>query len=231
MSDKIRDEFEKFLRTVDIGRDRSGFMPLTASEVKVLEYGFSGGWKAAIAQQPAPVAVSAVHALLDSDSVPDDFRNQASGYRAGWNDCLAAPAAPAQVAKEPVLLDYPHEEMDAIALARYRVGASGAGTLHKYAVRAGGGEQELWRGSNSDCEAVARKLAGAFLDGGMCMHGLLYAPPPAAEQPDTVACLEALIDKWRAHAKMLRKDKQQNVADMADDCADELSALLAGGEA
>jgi len=28
--------------------------------------------------------------LQADDRVPDDFRNQASGYRAGWNDCLAA---------------------------------------------------------------------------------------------------------------------------------------------
>lgn len=64
---------------------------------------YPGGWnrRATLAQQPAH-AVPAVHALLDSDSVPDDFRNQASGYRAGWNDCLAAaPAAPVAVQPLP----------------------------------------------------------------------------------------------------------------------------------
>lgn len=61
---------------------------------------------------------------------------------------------------------YPHEAMDKLAADRYRVGAAGAGTLHGFAVRAGDGEQELYRGSKSDCEHVARKLAGAFLDGG-----------------------------------------------------------------
>lgn len=34
--------------------------------------------------------VPAPRALQADDRVPDDFRNQASGYRAGWNDCLAA---------------------------------------------------------------------------------------------------------------------------------------------
>jgi len=70
--------------------------------------------RAALAQQPATAAVPAVHALLDSDSVPDDFRNQASGYRAGWNDCLAATTA------APVSVQEPSEE------AAYQIGAKGA---------------------------------------------------------------------------------------------------------
>ncbi|MFB8828700.1 hypothetical protein ACE0DR_03590 [Azotobacter sp. CWF10] len=47
--------------------------------------------------------------LLDINRVPDDFRNQASGYRAGWNDCRAAmlnasgdTAAPEQAEQDTV---------------------------------------------------------------------------------------------------------------------------------
>jgi hypothetical protein len=77
---------------------------------------------------------------------------------------------------------YPHEAMDKLAADRYRVGAAGAGTLHGFAVRAGDGEQELYRGSKSDCEHVARKLAGAFLDGGFTAFER-YAAPIAQTDP------------------------------------------------
>lgn len=47
---------------------------------------FSGAYQGA--EQPDTVPVP--RALQADDRVPDDFRNQASGYRAGWNDCLTA---------------------------------------------------------------------------------------------------------------------------------------------
>ncbi|MBU0792273.1 MAG: hypothetical protein KKC55_17700 [Gammaproteobacteria bacterium] len=83
---------------------------------------------------------------------------------------------------------YPHEVMDAIALSRYRVVGSGPGTLHRYAVRAGDGEQELYRGSKADCERVARRLAGAFLDGGLALSGI--RPASQAEQQAAVVPLD-----------------------------------------
>ncbi|WP_313135634.1 hypothetical protein [Stutzerimonas nitrititolerans] len=88
---------------------------------------------------------------------------------------------------------YPHEAMDKLATDRYRVGSAGAGTLHRYAVRAGDGEQELYRGSESDCQNVARKLAGAFLDGGLAFQAMLAAPiAQTAPQPDQSGLLEAI---------------------------------------
>lgn len=36
---------------------------------------------------PAPASVPAVTELMPHSTVPDDYRNQATGYRAGWNDC------------------------------------------------------------------------------------------------------------------------------------------------
>lgn len=38
-------------------------------------------------------AGGSVPEMSDSSRVPDDFRNQATGYRAGWNDCRAMLAA------------------------------------------------------------------------------------------------------------------------------------------
>lgn len=89
---------------------------------------------------------------------------------------------------------YPHEAMDALALSRYRVVGSGPGTLHRYAVRAGDGEQELYRGSESDCQNVARKLAGAFLDGGLAFQAMLAAPIAQTEQqPEQSGLIESVI--------------------------------------
>lgn len=81
--------------------------------------------------------------------------------------------SPAQGEQQP---PYPHEVMDVIATSRYQVVASGSGPLSRYSVRAGDGEQELYRGGKSDCEHVARKLVGSFLDGGLTAFGLYTAP-------------------------------------------------------
>jgi len=87
---------------------------------------------------------------------------------------FAVYAAPiAQTEQQP---PYPHEAMDVIATSRYQVVASGSGPLSRYYVRAGDGKCELYRGGKSDCEHVARKLAGAFLDGGLTAFGLYAAP-------------------------------------------------------
>ncbi|KJJ61540.1 hypothetical protein RT21_20085 [Pseudomonas sp. 10B238] len=87
---------------------------------------------------------------------------------------------------------YPHEAMDALALSRYRVVGSGPGTLHRYAVRAGDGEQELYRGSKSDCEHVARRLAGAFLDGGLAISGI-HTASQAEQQPEQSGLVETVM--------------------------------------
>ncbi|WP_312724027.1 hypothetical protein [Stutzerimonas kunmingensis] len=86
---------------------------------------------------------------------------------------------PAQTEQQP---PYPHEAMDVIATSRYQVVASGSGPLSRYYVRAGDGKCELYRGGKSDCEHVARKLAGAFLDGGLTAFGLYAARPAQTEQ-------------------------------------------------
>ena len=65
---------------------------------------------------------------------------------------------------QPAQKPFPHEAMDKVASARYRIVKSKA-TIWPCAVVAGDGEQEIFSGSESTCKHVARKLAGAFLDG------------------------------------------------------------------
>ncbi len=86
----------------------------------------------------------------------------------------AAPAAPA---------DYPHEAMDAMALARYKVVPSHDSMLHRHAVVAGDGTQQLYLGREVECQNMARKFAGAFLDGAFALFHSLALTAPQAQQP------------------------------------------------
>lgn len=125
--------------------------------------------------------VEGITAALSQQSEPTDTYtavDMATAAAQGFRDGQAAvEQAAAQDERE-----YPHEAMDKLAIERYRVGAAGVGTLHRYAVRAGDGEQELYRGSESDCQNVARKLAGAFLDGGMALWNMIATRPAQTEQ-------------------------------------------------
>ena len=86
---------------------------------------------------------------------------------------LWAQAAPAAVAP---LGEYPHEQMDAMALARYKVVPSDASMFWSHMVVAGDGTQQLYVGRDVECQNVARKLAGAFLDGAFAFHSIAAAP-------------------------------------------------------
>ena len=65
----------------------------------------------------------------DAVTAVDMATAAAQGFRDGQ---AAVEQAPAQDERE-----YPHEAMDKLAIERYRVGAAGVGTLHRYALRAG----------------------------------------------------------------------------------------------
>ena len=78
--------------------------------------------------------------------------------------------------QKPVADDYPHEQMDALALARYKVVPSDQSMYLRHAVVAGDGQQHLYNGSEVDCQNMARKFAGAFLDGAFAFHERRTAP-------------------------------------------------------
>ena len=54
---------------------------------------------------------------------------------------------------------------DAVAWARYKVVPAHESMFHRFAVVAGDGKQQLYLGREVECENMARKFAGAFLDG------------------------------------------------------------------
>ena len=81
-----------------------------------------------------------------------------------------------------MLGDYPHDAMDKIANDRFQVRKTDKG-IYPYAVSVGNGEQEVYRGNKSDCENVSRKLAGAFLDGGIILAGIMEEELTDSMQP------------------------------------------------
>ena len=111
---------------------------------------------------------------------------------------LYAGAAPAAVSPRG---EYPHEQMDAMALDRYKVVPSNASMLWSHAVVAGDGAQQLYVGREVECQNMARKFAGAFLDGAFAFHSMAAAPTaqaaPALEAPAAPAGdEEASFKKW-----------------------------------
>lgn len=74
------------------------------------------------------------------------------------------------------------ESIEQLAVARYKVAPAHESMFHRWAVVAGDGEQQLYLGREVECENMARKFAGAFLDGAFAFHSMLAAAPthPAA---------------------------------------------------
>lgn len=74
------------------------------------------------------------------------------------------------------------DRLDVIALQRFKVEPSDS-NIWGWCVKAGDGDQELYKGRKSDCEAVARRLIGAFLDGTLVGTDLIIKPQPLAKEP------------------------------------------------
>lgn len=77
------------------------------------------------------------------------------------------------------------ESIEQLAVARYKVAPAHESMFHRWAVVAGDGEQQLYLGREVECENMARKFAGAFLDGAFAFHSMLAAAPPAQPAPQT----------------------------------------------
>lgn len=99
--------------------------------------------------------------------------------------------------------EFPHEQMDAVALARYTVVPSHESMLHRHVVVAGDGSQQLYIGREVECENMARKFAGAFLDGAFAFHSMLAAAPPTPQHQQT-AC-------WRMRRGWIGLESQSQV--------------------
>lgn len=82
--------------------------------------------------------------------------------------------------------EFPHEQMDAMALARYKVVPSTSSMFWSHAVVAGDGAQQLYVGREVECQNMVRKFAGAFLDGAFAFHSIAADPTTQVAQGDAL---------------------------------------------
>ena len=163
--------------------------------------------EAATAPQPAPATQQAgdVVAYLDvgaggymdlgSELSEDALQQLPKGRHAlviagtyGIDGYVAAPQpspttkpAPQQEAQEPGEIP---ESVERMAADRYKVVPSHESMFHRWAVVAGTGTQQLYVGREVECQNMARKFAGAFLDGAfVAMQHTAPQPAPLSEMP------------------------------------------------
>ena len=85
------------------------------------------------------------------------------------------------------------DDIDAIALTRYKVVHSHDSMFHRFAVVAGDGKQQLYLGRETECQNMTRKFAGAFLDGAFYQSQIAAAPTPQPTQAQAAKQQEQLI--------------------------------------
>ena len=105
-----------------------------------------------------------------------DKQRAGDAYAAGMGDPLVMAAPATGVGPS----EFPHEKMDAVALGRYKAVSSDQSRFYRFAVVAGDGTQQLYIGREVDCQNMARKFAGAFLDGAFAYHSMAAAPATQA---------------------------------------------------
>ena len=87
------------------------------------------------------------------------------------------------------------QSIESMAAQRYRVVPSHESMFYRHAVVAGDGTQQLYIGREVECENMARKFAGAFLDGAYVAQN--YAAP-VAQQPQARPDFQ---DEWTGYLK------------------------------
>ena len=97
------------------------------------------------------------------------YKDRATGY-AWWGYQQAARRAPAV----PV-----PQSIEQMAVDRYKVVPSHISVFYPCAVVAGDGQQQLYIGREAECQNMARKFTGAFLDGAFVALAAAPQPPEA----------------------------------------------------
>lgn len=119
--------------------------------------------------------IQALNARGDSDGQGlDGFWKW--GFAAGFNAALAAPQP------QPVQGPVAWQSIESMAAERYKVVPSHESMFYRYAVVAGNGTQQLYLGRETECENMARKFAGAFLDGAHVMRAFDSRTPSLAQR-------------------------------------------------
>ena len=184
-----------------IGRLQRGTM--TASRVVEVIRERIDAAKAALTTAAGAVkeSLTAAHALppgiVRDDTVHGEMYYTAAQVRAMLAQAAPAPADSVTAAAVGVVA-MPSDDIDAVGLARYKVVPAHESMFHRFAVVAGDGKQQLYLGREIECENMARKFAGAFLDGAFYQANI--APTPPAQTADSVLEDAARLTYEQAHA-------------------------------
>ena len=107
------------------------------------------------------------------------------------------------------------EAIEQMAVDRYKVVPSHESMFHRWAVVAGNGTQQLYIGREVECQNMARKFAGAFLDGAFVAMQRT-APQPAAQGDAIEHELAMLIRRIVSSARRNCED-ESNVLKLANE--------------
>ncbi|MDH1766551.1 Lar family restriction alleviation protein [Comamonas aquatica] len=166
-------ELKAILADTDIGPAQTGFVSAAAYD-RLQALCDSQAERILAAEDAEPVHWRAV---LDPEQVPHQLKTSmhAVGFRDqqsaeswiaerldfdGWRYTLQ----PLYAAPQAVQAAVP-EAIEQMAVDRYKVVPSHESMFHRWAVVAGNGTQQLYIGREGECQNMARKFMGAFLDG------------------------------------------------------------------
>ena len=92
------------------------------------------------------------------------------------------------------------ESIEQLAVARYKVAPAHESMFHRWAVVAGDGAQQLYLGREVECENMARKFAGAFLDGAFVAMQQA-APQQEAQEPVAWLSTDSIGERYLCFTK------------------------------
>ena len=128
----------------------------------------------------------ALKALENLFGIPDKWTGEGGGDVAVWRlggsyraqEAITAIKAALEAKDEPVAW----EAIEKVAQKRYKVVPSDASMFYRFAVVAGDGNQQLFIGRYTECQVMAKKFTGAFLDGAFLLEQMTN--PPQQETND-----------------------------------------------
>ncbi|WP_274754765.1 MULTISPECIES: hypothetical protein [Comamonas] len=114
-----------------------------------------------------------------------ELESQLEAIGAGGVEPLRKPAAAPQAVQAAV-----PEAIEQMAVDRYKVVPSHESMFHRWAVVADNGAQQLYIGREGECQNMARKFMGAFLDGAFVAMQNATPAHPAEGVPATIRMLD-----------------------------------------
>ena len=109
------------------------------------------------------------------------------------------------------------EAIEQMAVDRYKVVPSHESMFHRWAVVAGNGTQQLYIGREVECQNMARKFAGAFLDGAFVAMQRTAPQPASAAQGDAIEHELAMLIRRIVSSARRNCEDESNVLKLANE--------------